>query len=114
MRQFVCYRPTVSHSLPSSNPLHALHVKNSISYPPCLRRHRRCIGSFDFVKISEAICQKNVAILPLSFMRIINYKSKVGNLQTSQKEENDRIPFYCHNRAVRPILLTNLNYFKMI
>ena len=39
------------------------------------------------------VLQKTVAILPLSFKGAFNMGSKVGNVQTSQKEENDRIPF---------------------
>ena len=39
-------------------------------------------------------------------------------LQTSHKENNDRIPFtltlHPHNHAVKSIILNTLNYFKMI
>ena len=50
------------------------------------------LDSSDFTETSEAIRQFLKKIL-LSFKRVINKWSKVGILQTAQKEENDRIPF---------------------
>ena len=60
---------------------------------------------FQDIRGNMPVLKKNVAILPLSFEGVFNNWSKVGILQT---------PFYRHNHTIRPVLLTNLNYFKMI
>ena len=48
---------------------------------------------FQEIRGNMPVLQKTVAILPLSFKGVFNNGSKVGILQTAQKEENDRIPF---------------------
>ena len=114
MYQWVCHSPTVSHTFVilkihymSRIPFFILSVLGYIAYV-------LTVLIFQEVRGSKPVLQKNVAILPLSFKGVHNNWSKVGILQTSQKEENDRIPFYRHNHTGRPVLLTNLSYFKMI
>ena len=107
MHQCVCYRPTVSDSYIIYNSItcqefHSFH-----------RLHRLYIDSSDIPKISEAICQFFKKTW-LSYLCHSSESSTVCNLWTFQKEKNDRISFYRHNRAVRHILLTNLNLIKMI
>ena len=103
------YKPTESHSYLS-------HAKKSIPYSQFLRPRRLCSEDSDFSLKSEEMCE---------FFGKRGYPASVGEagdhraqqidrqsaLQTSQKENNNRIPFtltfHPHNHAVKSILLKN-------
>ena len=72
---------------------------------------------FPWNQINCAISSTNVAILLLLFKQATIAPNKlIGSLQTSQKENNNRIPctltFHPHNHAVKSIILKNIKLLQ--
>ena len=93
----VHYKPTDSHSylLSSSHP--QSHVENSISYSQLLSLCRLCSEDSDFSLKSEEMCHFfNKRGYPASVVEAGHHRAqqidRQSALQTSQKENNNRIP----------------------
>ena len=96
----VQYKPADSHSylLYSSSHLYISHVKNSIRYSQFLWLRRLCSEDPDFSLKSEEMCDFfHKRGYPTSFVQAGHHRAQQIDrqllLQTSQKENNDRIPF---------------------
>ena len=99
MHQWVCYRPTMSHSFVISRiPFLVLSVLGFIAYILTVLIFQDVRGNTP------------VLLLPLPFKGVLKNWSKVGILQTSQREKKWSYSIL----PARHVLLTNLNYFKMI
>jgi len=101
----------------SSNPS---HVKNSIPYSQFLRLRRLCSDDSDFSLKSKEMCNFfNKRGYPASAVQAGHHRAqridRQSALQTSQRENNERIPFtltfHPHNHAVKSIILKN---FKLL
>ena len=114
----VYYKPTDYHShlLPSSS--RPYHVKNSIPFSQFLRLRHLCSDELDFSNKSEKMVQffKNRGY-PDLVVKTDQERAQTTNQQsapqTSQKEENQRIPFtltfHPLNQPVKNIILKNFN-----
>ena len=102
---------------------HPSHVKNSISYSQFLRLRRLCGEDSDFSLKLEEMCDFfDKRGYPASVFQAGHHRAQQidwqSALQTSQKENNNRITFtlafHPHSHTVKSITLKTLNYFKMI
>ena len=116
----VHYKPTDSHSYLLYSSSHPSHVKNSIPYSQLLRLRRLCSEDSDFSLKSEEMCHFfDKRGYPASVVQAGHHRAqqidRQSALQTSQKENNNRIPFtltfHPHNHAVKSIILKN---FKLL
>ena len=116
----VHYKPTDSHSYLLYSSSHPSHVKNSIPYSQFLRLRRLCSEDSDFSFKSEEMCNFfDKRGYPASVVQAGHHRAqqidRQSALQTSQKENNNRIPFtltfHPHNHAVKSIILKN---FKLL
>ena len=116
----VHYKPTDSHSYLLYSSSHPSPVKNSIPYSQLLRRRRLCSEDSDFSLKSEEMCHFfDKRSYPASVVQAGHHRAqqidRQSALQTSQKENNNRIPFtltfHPHNHAVKSIILKN---FKLL
>ena len=94
----VHYKPTDSHSYLLYSSSHASHVKNSIPYSQLLRLRRLCSEDSDFSLKSEEMCHFfDKRGYPASVVQAGHHRAqqidRQSALQTSQKENNNRIPF---------------------
>ena len=110
----VHYKPTDSDVYLLYSSSHPSHVKNSIPYYQFLIR-RLCSDDSDFSLKSEEMCNFfNKRGYPASICRARQI-DRQSALQTSQRDNNDRIPFtltfHPHNHAVKSIILKN---FKLL
>ena len=112
------FHPALKYLLYSSS--HPSHVKNSIPYSQPLRLRRLCNEDSDFSLKSEEMCHFfNKRGYPASVVQAGHHRAqqidRQSALQTSQKENNNRIPltltFHPHNHAVKSIILKN---FKLL
>ena len=96
---------------------HPSHVKNYIPYSQFLRLRRLCSEDSDVSFKSEEMCNFfNKRGYPASVVQAGNHRAqqidRQSALQTSQKENNNRITFtltfHPHNHAVESIILKNL------
>ena len=119
-RTSVHYKPTDSHSYLLYSSSHPSHVKNSIPYSQFLRLRRLCSEDSDFSFKSEEMCNFfDKRGYPASVVQAGHHRAqqidRQSALQTSQKENNNRIPFtltfHPHNHAVKSIILKN---FKLL
>ena len=91
-------KPTDAHSYLLHSSSHPNHVKNSIPFSQFLRLRRLCSDEIDFSNKSEEMLQffKNRGY-PKSVVKTAQERAQTTNQQsapqTSQKEENQRIPF---------------------
>ena len=116
------YKPTDAHSYFLLSSSHLNHVKNSIPFSQFLRLRRLCSDELDFSNKSEEMLQffKNRGY-PDSVVKTAQERAQTTNqqsaphIQTSQKEENPRIPFtltfHPLNLPVKNIILKN---FKLL
>ena len=113
----VHYKPTYSHSYLLFSSSHPSHVKNSIPYSQFLRLRRLCCEDSDFSLKSEGMCHFfNKRGYPTSVVQACHHLAQQSDrqsaLQTSQKENSNRIPFtltfHPHNHAVKSIILKKL------
>ena len=116
----VHYKPTDSHSYLMYSSSHPSHVKNSIPYSQFLRLRRLCSEDSDFSLKSEEMCEFfGKRGYPASVVEAGHHRAqqidRQSALQTSQKENSNRIPFtltfHPHNHAVKSIILKN---FKLL
>ena len=116
----VHYKSTDSHSYLLHSSSHPSHVKNSIPYSQFLRIRRLCSDGSDFSNKSKEMCQFfEKRGYPASVIQAAHHRAqqidRQSALQTSQKENNDRIPFtltfHPHNNPVKAIVLNN---FKIL
>ena len=116
----VHYKPTDSHSYLLYSSSHSSHVKNSIPYSQFLRLRRLCSEDSDFSFKSEEMCNFfDKRGYPASVVQAGHHRAqqidRQSALQTSQKENNNRIPFtltfHPHNHAVKSVILKN---FKLL
>ena len=116
----VHYKPTDSHSYLLYSSSHPSHVKNSIPYSQFLRLRRLCSEDSDFSLKSEEMCEFfDKRGYPASVVEAGHHRAqqidRQSALQTSQKENSNRIPFtltfHPHNHAVKSIILKN---FKLL
>ena len=114
------YKPTDSHSYLLYSSSHPSHVKNSIPYSQFLRLRRLCSDDSDFSLKSEEMCEFfGKRGYPASVVEASHHRAqqidRQSALQTSQKENSNRIPFtltfHPHNHAVKSIILKN---FKLL
>ena len=100
----------LKHSHPSC-------VKNSIPYSQFLRLRRLCSDDSDFSLKSDEMCNFfNKRDYPASVVPAGHHRTqqidRQSALQTSQRENNERIPFtltfHPHNHAVKSIILKKL------
>ena len=114
------YKPTDSHSYLLYSSSHPSHVKNSIPYSQFLRLCRLCSDDSDFSLKSEEMCNFfNKRGYPASVVQAGHHRTqqidRQSALQTSQRDNNDRIPFtltfHPHNHAVKSIIL---KHFKLL
>ena len=114
------YKPTDSHSYLLYSSSHPSHVKNSIPYSQFLRFRSLCSEDSDFPIKSEEMCDFfDKRGYPASVVEAGHHRAKQidrqSALKTSQKENNNRIPFtltfHPHNHAVKSIILKN---FKLL
>ena len=114
------HKPTDSHSYLLYSSSHPSHVKNSIPYSQFFRLRRLCSDDSDFSLKSEEMCDFfDKRGYPASVVQAGHYHAqqidRPSALQTSQKENNDRIPFtitfHPQNHAVKSIILRN---FKLL
>ena len=94
----VYYKPTDSHSYFLVSSSHPSHVKNSIPYSQFLRLRRLCSDDSDFSLKSEEMCNFfNKRGYPASVVEAGHHRAqqidRQSALQTSQRDNNDRIPF---------------------
>ena len=99
---------------------HSSNAKNSKSYSQFLRLRRLCSEDSDFSLKSEEMCHFfDKRGYPPSVVQAGHHRAqqidRQSALQTSQKENNNRIPFtltfHPHNHAVKSIILTT---FKLL
>ena len=115
----VHYKPTDSHGYLLYSSSHPSHVKNSIPYSQFLRLRRLCSDDSEFSLKSEEMCDFFDKRGYPSVVRAGHHRAqqidRQSSLQTSQKENNDRIPFtltfHPQNHAVKSIILRN---FKLL
>ena len=116
----VHYKPTDSHSYLLYSSSHPSHVKNSIPYSQFLRLRRLCSEDSDFSLKSAEMCEFfGKRGYPAPVVEAGHHRAqqidRQSALQTSQKENNNRIPFtltfHPHNHAVKSIILKN---FKLL
>ena len=116
----VHYKLTDSQSYLLYSSSHPSHVKNSIPYSQFLRLRRLCSEDSDFPIKSEEMCNFfDKRGYPASVVQAGHHRAqqihRQSALQTSQKENNNRIPFtltfHLHNHAVKSIILKN---FKLL
>ena len=108
------YKPTDSNSYLLYSSSHPSHVKDSIPYSQFLLR-RLCSEDSYFSLKSEEMCEFcDKRGYPASVQAGHHRAQQIDRqsaLQTSQKENNNRIPFiltfYPHNHAVKSIVLKN-------
>ena len=102
------YKPTDSHSYLLYSSSHPSHVKNSIPYSQFLRLRRLCSEDSDFSLKSEEMCEFfDKRGYPASVVETGHHRAqqidRQSALQTSQKENSNRIPFtltfHPHNHA---------------
>ena len=114
------YKPTDSHSYFLYSSSHPSHVKNYIPYSQLLRLRRLCSEDSDFSIKSEEMCHFfDKRSYPASVVQAGHHRAqqidRQSALQTSQKENKNRIPFtltfHPHNHAVKSIILKN---FKLL
>ena len=114
----VHYKPTNSHSYLLFSSSHPSHVKNSIPYSQFLRLRRLCSEDSDFSLKSEEMCEFfDKRGYPASVVEAGHHRAqqidRQSALQTSQKENSNRIPFtltfHPHNHAVKSIILKKLS-----
>ena len=114
------YKPTDSHTYLLYSSSHPSHVKNSIPYSQLLRLRRLCSEDSDFSLKSGEMCHFfDKRGYPASVVQAGHHRAqqidRQSALQTSQKENNNRIPFtltfHPHNHAVKSIILKN---FKLL
>ena len=100
---------------------HPSHVKNSIPYSQFLRLRRLCSEDSDFSFKSEEMCNFfDKRGYPASVVQAGHHRAqqidRQSALQTSQKENNNRIPFtltfHPHNHAVKSIILKNIKLLQ--
>ena len=117
----VHYKPTDSHSYLLYSSSHPSHVKNSIPYSQLLRLRRLCSEDSDFSLKSEEMCHFfDKHGYPASVVQAGHHRAqqidRQSALQTSQKENNNRIPFtltfHPHNHAVKSIILKNFELLQ--
>ena len=110
-------KPTDSHSYLLYSSSHSSHVKNSIPYSQLFRLRRLCSEDFDFSLKSEEMCHFfDKSGYPASVVQAGHHRAqqidRQSALQTSKKENNNRIPFtltfHPHNHAVKSIMLKRL------
>ena len=106
------YKPTDSHSYLLHSPSHPNHVKNSIPFSQFLRLRRLCSDELDFSNKSEEMLQ---FFKPKTAQERTQTTNQQPAPQTSQKDENQRIPFtltfHLLNLPVKNIILKN---FKLL
>ena len=116
----VHYKPIDFHSYLLNSSSHPSHVKNSIHFSQFLRVCRLCSDNSDFSLKSKEMCNFfNKRGYPASVVQAGYHRAPQidwqSALQTSQRDNNDRIPFtltfYPHNHAVKSIILKN---FKLL
>ena len=114
------YKPTDAHSYLLHSSSHPNHVKNSIPFSQFLRLRRLCSDELDFSNKSEEMLQFfKYCGYPDSVVKTTQERAQTTNQQsapqTSQKEENQRIPFtltfHPLNLPVKNIVLKN---FKLL
>ena len=119
-RLFLYYKPTDSHSYLLYSSSHPSHVKNSIPYSQFLRLRGLCSDDSDVSLKSEEMCDFfDKRDYPASVIQVGHHRAqqidRQSGLQTSQKENNDKIPFmltfHPQNHAVKSIILRN---FKLL
>ena len=116
----VYYKPTYSHSYLLHSSSHPNHVKNSIPFSQFLRLRRLCSDEIDFSNKSEEILLlfKNRGY-PDSVLKTAQQRAQTTNQQsappTSQKEENQRIPFtLTFHPLILPVKNIILKNFKLL
>ena len=116
----VHFKPTDSHSYLLYSSSYPSHVKNSIPYSQFLRLRRLCGDDSEFSLKSEKMCNFfSKRGYPASVVQAGHHRAqkidRQSALQTSQKENNERIPltltFHPHNHSVKSIILKN---FKLL
>ena len=114
------YKPTDSHGYLLYSSSHPSHVKNSIPYSQFLRLRLLCSDDSEFSLKSEEMCNLfNKRGYPASVVEAGHHRAqqidRQSALQTSQRDNNDRIPFtltfHPQNHAVKSIILKN---FKLL
>ena len=114
------YKPTDSHSYLLYSSSHPSHVKNSIPFYQFPRLRRLCSEDSDFSLKSEEICDFfDKRGYPTSLVQAGYHRAqqidRQSALQTSQKENNDRVlftlTFHPHNHEVKSI---NLRNFRLL
>ena len=110
------YKPTDSHSYLLHSSSHPTHVKNSIPFYQFQRLRHLCSDELNFSHKSREMLQffKNRGYLD-SVVKTAQQRAQTTNQQsapqTSQKEENQRIPFtltfHPLNLPVKNIILKN-------
>ena len=114
----VHYKPTDSHSYLLYSSSHPSHVKNSIPYSQFHRLRRLCSDDSDFSLKSEEMCNffNNRASVVQAGHHRAQQIDRQSALQTSQRDNNDRIPFtltfHPHNHVVKSIILKNFKLFQ--
>ena len=114
-------KPTEVHSYFLHSSSHPNHVKNSIPFSQFLRLRRLCSDELNFSNKSEKMLQffKNRGY-PDSVVKTAQERTQTTDRQstpqTSQKEENQRIPFtltfHPLNLLVKNIILKNFKLLK--
>ena len=97
----------VNGSLRSRQSSHPSHVKNSIPYSQLLRLRRLCSEDSDFSLKSEEMCHFfDKRGYPASVVQAGHHRAqqidRQSALQTSQKENNNRIPFTLTTTQLNP------------
>ena len=103
----VHYKPTDSHSYLLYSSSHPSHVKNSIPYSQLLRLRRLCSEDSDFSLKSEQMCHFfDKRGYPVSVVQAGHHRAqqidRQSALQTSQKENNNRIPLTLTTTQLNP------------
>ena len=116
----VHHQPIDSHSYLLYSSSHPSHVKNSIPHCQFLRLRRLCSEDSDFSLKSEEMCDFfDKRGYPASVAQAGHHRGhqidRHSALQTSQKENKNRIPFtltfFPHNHTVKSIIIKN---FKLL
>ena len=107
LRTSVHYKPTDYHSYLLYSSSHPSHVKNSISYSQFLRLRRLCSEDSDFsVKSEEMSHFFHRRGYPASVVQAGHHRAqqidRQSALQTSQEENNNRIPFTLTTTQLNP------------
>ena len=98
----VHYKPTYSHSYLLYSSSHPSHVKSSIRYSQFLIHRRRCNEDSDFSLKSDEMCDffdkrgYSASVVQARHHRAQRF-DRQSALETSQKENNYRIPFTLTN-----------------